>query len=399
MTGAQSENTGATAEQTAPLPFCRPDITDAEIDEVVDTIRSGWLTTGPKTQQFEEQFKRYVGSKHAIAVSSCTAAMHLSLAAAGIGEGDEVITTPLTFCATVNVIIHQRATPVLADISLDDYDIDPEQVERRITPRTRAIMPVHYGGQPCKMDALLDIARRHKLLLIEDAAHAVGANYRGRPIGTIGDTTSFSFYVIKNLTTGEGGMITTNDDALADKLRLLRLHGMSHDAWKRYDARGSWYYEVLAPGFKCNMTDVQAALGLHQLERLEGFLGRRRQIVALYEERLSRLPELTLPSARPEVRHAWHLYPIVLKNDGLTIGRDELIEELKARGIGTSVHFIPIHHHPYYQQAFGWKPGDFPNTDQVFSGLLSLPLFTRMSDDDVERVATALEETIVSHRR
>ncbi|MDI6857852.1 MAG: DegT/DnrJ/EryC1/StrS aminotransferase family protein [Dehalococcoidia bacterium] len=395
----QSENTGATTEQAAPLPFCRPDITDAEINEVVDTIRSGWLTTGPKTQQFEEQFKRYVGSKHAIAVSSCTAAMHLSLAAAGIGEGDEVITTPLTFCATVNVIIHQRATPVLADISLDDYDIDPEQVERRITPRTKAIMPVHYGGQPCKMDALLDIARRHKLLLIEDAAHAVGANYRGRPIGTIGDTTSFSFYVIKNLTTGEGGMITTNDDALADKLRLLRLHGMSHDAWKRYDARGSWYYEVLAPGFKCNMTDVQAALGLHQLERLEGFLGRRRQIVALYEERLSRLPELILPAARPEVRHAWHLYPIVLKNDGLTIGRDELIEELKARGIGTSVHFIPIHHHPYYQQAFGWKPGDFPNTDQVFSGLLSLPLFTRMSDDDVERVATALEEIIVNHRR
>lgn len=398
MTGAQPEITGAT-EQAAPLPFCRPDITDAEINEVVDTIRSGWLTTGPRTQQFEEQFKRYVGAKHAIAVSSCTAAMHLSLAAAGIGEGDEVITTPLTFCATVNVIIHQRATPVLADISLDDYDIDPEQVERRITPRTKAIMPVHYGGQPCKMDALTDIARRHKLLLIEDAAHAVGAIYRGRPIGTIGDTTSFSFYVIKNLTTGEGGMITTNDDALAEKLRLLRLHGMSHDAWKRYDARGSWYYEVLAPGFKCNMTDVQAALGLHQLERLEGFLGRRRQLVALYEERLSRLPELTLPSARPEVRHAWHLYPIVLKNDGLTIGRDELIEELKARGIGTSVHFIPIHHHPYYQQAFGWKPGDFPNTDRVFSGLLSLPLFTRMSDGDVERVANALEETIVSHRR
>lgn len=398
MTGADSER-GGLSEEIRPLPFCQPDITDVEVNEVIDTIRSGWLTTGPRTQQFEEQFRQYVGSKYAVAVSSCTAGMHLSLMAAGIGEGDEVITTPLTFCATVNVIIHQRATPVLADISLDDYNIDPEQVERLITPRTRAIMPVHYGGQPCRMDLLAGMAQRRNLLLIEDAAHAVGANYRGRPIGSIGDATSFSFYVIKNLTTGEGGMVTTNDAGLADKVRLLRLHGMSHDAWKRYDARGTWYYEVLAPGFNYKMTDVQAALGIHQLERLEGFLDRRRQIVGLYGQRLAHLPEVALPTARPEVRHAWHLYPIVLDSERLTIGRDQLIEELKARGIGTSVHFIPIHHHPYYQQAFGWKPGDFPNTDRVFSGLLSLPLFTRMSDDDAERVASAVEEIVVKHRR
>ncbi len=384
--------------EVKPLPFCQPDIGEQEIAEVVDTIRSGWLTTGPKTRQFEEQFRQYVGSEFAVAVSSCTAGMHLALAAAGIGEGDEVITTPLTFCATVNVIIHQRATPVLADICLDDYNIDPEQVERRVTPRTKAILAVHYGGQPCRMDQLQDIARRHSLLLIEDAAHAVGAHYRGRPVGSLGDATAFSFYVIKNLTTGEGGMVTTNDEELADKVRLLRLHGMSQDAWRRYEARGSWYYEVLAPGFNYKMADVQAAIGIHQLARLEGFLERRAQIVAEYNRRLGPLPELGLPKAREEVRHAWHLYPLWLDEERLTIGRDQLIEGLKERGIGTSVHFIPIHHHPYYQQTFGFRQGDFPNTDRVFAGLLSLPLFTRMTDADVVRVSEAVEEIIVKHR-
>jgi dTDP-4-amino-4,6-dideoxygalactose transaminase len=398
MTDTQRKD-AMTTEQAKPLPFCQPDIGEDEIAEVVDTIRSGWLTTGPKTKEFEERFREYVDSKFAVAVSSCTAALHLILNAAGIGEGDEVITTPLTFCATVNVIIHQRATPVLADICLDDYNIDPEQVERRITPRTKAIIAVHYGGHPCRMDELLAIARRHRLLLIEDAAHAVGAHYRGKPVGSIGDATAFSFYVIKNLTTGEGGMVTTDNPELEDKVRLLRLHGMSHDAWKRYDARGSWYYEVLMPGFNYKMTDVQAALGLHQLARLEGFIERRAQIVADYGRRLGRLPELTLPQARPEVRHAWHLYPIWLHGERLTIGRDQLIEELKERGIGTSVHFIPIHHHPYYQQAFGFPPGDFPNTDRLFAGLLSLPLFPRMTDADVARVSNAVEEIIVSHRR
>ncbi len=388
-----------TTEQIKPLPFCQADIGEEEIAEVVDTLRSGWLTTGPKTREFEERFSQYVGSGFAIAVNSCTAALHLALNAAGITEGDEVITTPLTFCSTVNVILFQRATPVLADIRLDDYDIDPAEVERRITPRTKAILPVHYGGQPCRMDELMDIARRHNLLVIEDAAHAVGAKYRGQPVGTIGDATAFSFYVIKNLTTGEGGMVTTNNPELAEKVRILRLHGMSHDAWKRYDARGSWYYEVQMLGFKYNMSDIQAALGLHQLARLESFTERRAKIVAEYGRRFAALPELTLPQARPEVRHAWHLYPIRVDEERLTIGRDQFIEEMKERGIGTSVHFIPIHYHPYYQQTLGLKPGDFPNTDKLFAGLLSLPLFPRMTDADVERVANAVEEIVVSHRR
>ena len=398
MTQAQTGDT-ATKAELPPLPFCQADIGEDEIAEVVDTIRSGWLTTGPKTRRFEEQFRDYVGSKFAVAVSSCTAGLHLMLMAAGIGEGDEVITTPLTFCATVNVILHQRAKPVLADICLDDYNIDPEQVERKITPRTKAILAVHYAGQPCRMDQLLDIARRHNLLLFEDAAHASGAQYRGRPVGSLGDATAFSFYVIKNMTTGEGGMVTTDNPELEDKVRLLRLHGMSHDAWKRYDAKGSWYYEVLAAGLNYKMTDVQAALGLHQLRRLDGFIERRAQIVADYNRRLAHLPELTLPTAREEVRHAWHLYPIWLHNEQLSIGRDQLIEELKERGIGTSVHFIPIPYHPFYQQTLGLRQGDFPNTDRLFAGILSLPLFPRMTDADVARVGDAVEEIIVGHRR
>jgi dTDP-4-amino-4,6-dideoxygalactose transaminase len=398
MTQTQPGDT-ATKAELPPLPFCQPDISEDEIAEVVDTIRSGWLTTGPKTRRFEEQFRDYVGSKFAVAVSSCTAGMHLMLMAAGIGEGDEVITTPLTFCATVNVVLHQRAKPVLADISLDDYDIDPAEVERRITPRTKAILAVHYAGQPCRMDELADIARRHKLLLFEDAAHAAGARYRGRPVGSLGDATAFSFYVIKNMTTGEGGMVTTDNAELEDKVRLLRLHGMSHDAWKRYDAKGSWYYEILAAGLNYKMTDVQAALGLHQLQRLDGFIERRGQIVGEYNRRLDHLSALTLPKAREEVKHAWHLYPIWLRAEQLKIGRDQLIEALKERGIGTSVHFIPIPYHPYYQQTLGVKPGDFPNTDRLFAGILSLPLFPRMTDADVARVADAVEEIVVTNRR
>ena len=395
----ESKPTGTTTD-LPPLPFCQADIREEEISEVVDTIRSGWLTTGPKTRLFEERFRDYVGSEHAIAVSSCTAGLHLMLMAAGIGEGDEVITTPLTFCATVNMIIQQHAKPVLADICLDDYNIDPAQVEAKITPRTKAITAVHYAGQPCRMDELADIARRHKLLLFEDAAHASGTAYKGKMVGSIGDATAFSFYVIKNMTTGEGGMVTTNNQELGDKIRLLRMHGMSNDAWKRYDAKGSWYYEIQACGMNYKMTDVQASLGLHQLARLDGFIERRAQIVADYTRRLGHLPELVLPKARPEdMRHAWHLFPIWLQDGGLTIGRDGMIEELKARGIGTSVHFIPIHYHPYYQQTLGWKQGDFPNTDRLFAGLLSLPLFPRMTDADTARVSDAVEEIIVNHRR
>ena len=363
----------------------------------MDTLRSGWLTAGPKTRRFEAAFAEYVGAKGAAAVASCTAGMELALEATGIGPGDEVITSPLTFCATVNVIIHRGATPVLADISADDYNLDPEEVERRLTPRTRALMPVHYAGQPCRMDRLREIARHHNLVVIEDAAHAVGARYRDRPVGSEGIAV-FSFYATKNLTTGQGGMVTA-DGELLERVRLMSLHGLSQGAWRRYEARGSWYYQVLGAGHNFAMTDIQAALGLHQLRRLEGFLARREEIARLYTESLGPLEEVVVPTVRPEVRHAWHLYPLVLRPERLTISRDQFIEALRERGIGTSVHFIPIPHHPYYREAFGFGPGDYPRCEEVFEGLVSLPLYPLMIDADVERVASAVRDIVAAHHR
>jgi dTDP-4-amino-4,6-dideoxygalactose transaminase len=366
---------------------------------VVDTLRSGWLTGGPKMRLFEERFREYVGATHAVAVNSCTAGLHLALAAAEIGEGDEVITSPLTFCSCVNVIVHRGATPILADIRLDDYDIDPEQVERKVTPRTRAIMPVHYGGQPCRMDELLDIARRHDLLVIEDAAHAVGARYRERPVGVLGDVTAFSFYATKNMTTGQGGMVTTEREDLAETVRLLSLHGMSAGAWKRYEAKGSAFYQVLAPGFNFAMTDMQAAMGLHQLERLEGFLALRDRYAREYNRRLEGLAGVVVPQTRPEVRHAWHLYAMRLEPERLTIDRDGFVDELRERGIGTSVHFIPIHYHAFYSEGFGFRRGDYPQAEAAYEGLVSLPLYTLMGEADVARVADAVREIVESHQR
>ncbi len=365
---------------------------------MVDTLRSGWLTAGPKVRRFEESFREYVGSGQAVAVNSCTAGLHLALVACGIGEGDEVITTPLTFAASVNVILHQRARPVLADICPDDYNLDPEQVERRITPRTRAIMPVHFGGQPCRMDELLDIARRHGLRVIEDAAHALGARYRGRPVGSLGDATVFSFYPTKSITTGEGGMLTTDDEELAECVRLLSLHGLSHDAWDRYTAKGSWQYRVLAPGFNYVMSDIQAAIGIHQLARLEEFQATRHRYAQEYSRRLADVPGLTTPTAREEVVHAWHLYVIRLDGSELSVGRDRFVEELRGRGIGTSVHFIPIHYHPYYAEALGYCRGDFAVAEGVYEGLVSLPLYPRMQESDVVRVAEAVRETLRAGR-
>lgn len=381
------------------IPYCLPTLDDSEIDEVVDTLRSGWLTTGPKVARFEEAFRQYAGSAHALAVNSCTGGLHLSLAALRIGAGDEVITTTLTFCATANVAVHLGATPVLADITLDDYNIDPADVERRITPRTKAIMPVHYAGQPCRMDEIMDIAERHNLAVIEDAAHAVGAEYKGRRIGDIGHATSFSFYATKNMTTGEGGMVTTNDDELAERVRLLTLHGMSHDAWDRYSDKGSWYYEVLAPGYKYNMMDLQAALGLHQMEKLESFIEERQKQASLYQRYLGDVEEIILPVSRPDVRHVWHLYAIRVVADRLTIGRGEFIEELRERGIGTSVHFIPIHCHPWYREQYGYKQGDFPNAEAVYEGLISLPLYPRLGEEGVARVSQAVRDVVSKHRR
>jgi dTDP-4-amino-4,6-dideoxygalactose transaminase len=381
------------------LPFYKPDVSQEEIDEVVDTLRSGWLTTGPKTHAFAEAFREHVGASFAMPVSSCTAGLHLALLAAGIGPGDEVITTPFTFAATANVIVHVGATPVLADVLADDLTLDPEQVERKLTDRTKAIIPMHYAGHPCRMDELLDIARRRDLLVIEDAAHAVGSRYHGRPVGAFGDATVFSFYVTKNMTTGQGGMVTTEDEKLAEQIRLLSLHGLSSNAWDRYTEKGTWAYQVLAPGFNYVMTDIQAALGLHQLRRIDEFQRRRAELVARYQERLADLPEIIRPSARDDVVHAWHLYPVRLRLDMLRINRSEAIEQLRERGIGTSVHYIPVHLHPYYRETFGVGPGDFPVAEAAYDGLISLPLYTRMTDADVDRVSEALHEIVEAGRR
>ncbi|MFQ5878804.1 MAG: DegT/DnrJ/EryC1/StrS family aminotransferase [Dehalococcoidia bacterium] len=381
------------------IPYYVPSLDQAEVDEVVDTLRSGWLTTGPKVGRLEEAFGAYVGAGHALAVSSCTAGLHLALAALGIGPGDEVITSALTFCATANVVVHLGARPVLADITSDDYNLDPADLERRITPRTRAVVPVHYGGQPCRMDEVMAIARRHNLAVVEDAAHAVGAQYRRRRIGAIGHATAFSFYATKNMTTGEGGMVTTGDAALAQRVRLLSLHGLSHDAWRRYTDKGSWYYEVLAPGYKYNMTDIQAALGIHQLQKLEGFLAARQRYADLYRRYLADAEEVVLPAARPEVHHAWHLYAIRLETARLTIDRARFIELLRERGIGTSVHFIPVHLHPWYRQQYDYREGDFPNAEAAYRGLVSLPLYPRLGDEGVARVAAAVADIVRRHRR
>ena len=394
-----TESTPPAAAVEPFLPFAQPEIGQEEIDEVVDTLRSGWLTGGPKVQIFEESFREVTGASHAVALSSCTAGMHLALLAAGIGPGDEVITTPLTFAATVNVILHAGATPVLADVREDDYNIDVDEIERKITPRTKALLPVHYGGHPCRMDELQALADRHKLRVIEDAAHAVGASYHGQPIGALTDAAVFSFYPIKAITTGQGGMLTTNDADLAGQVRLLSLHGLSKNAWNRYSKGGSAEYQVLAPGFNYAMTDIQAALGIHQLKRLEAFQARRTHIANQYNALFAGVPELIRPPMRGEVVHAWHLYPIRLQLDRLTIDRAQFIEELRERGIGTSVHFIPIHLHPYYREALSLGPGDFPVTEAIYEGLISLPIYPRMEDADVERVAAAVREIAGAHRR
>jgi dTDP-4-amino-4,6-dideoxygalactose transaminase len=374
------------------LPYCRPTIDEAEIDEVVETLRSGWLTTGPRTHQFEADFAKATGAPHAIALNSGTAALHVALAAAGVGPGDEVITTPLTFCACANVIVQQGASPVLADICEDDFNIDPAEVERRITPRTKAIMAVDFAGQPCRLHELRELADRHGLFLLEDAAHSAGASYRGRAVGSLADATAFSFYPTKNMTTGEGGMLTTPSEELAAEARVLALHGMSRDAWRRYQKDAAWAYDVVAPGFKYNMSDVQAALGLVQLRRLSEFNAARERLAARYALRLAGCDGVRLPSARSEVEHVWHLFVIRLNLDRIRLDRAAFIEGLAARGIGTSVHFIPIHHHSYYREGFAFSASDLPVTERIFPEILSLPLYPTMTEADVDRVAESVCE-------
>ncbi|MBI5506858.1 MAG: DegT/DnrJ/EryC1/StrS aminotransferase family protein [Deltaproteobacteria bacterium] len=381
------------------LPFHRPSIGDAEIAEVVDTLRSGWLTMGPKTQRFEEKFAAYVGSRHAIAVNSCTAALHLLFEAIGLGPGDEVITTPYTFTATVASVLYTGATPVLVDTLAGYPNIDPQAVATRVSDRTKAIVPVHFAGMPCDMDRLGELAAGCGASLIDDAAHALPARYKGRMIGSIGRASAFSFYAGKNMTTGEGGMITTDDSALADALRIRRLHGISRDAWKRYTAEGSWYYEVEALGFKYNMTDINASLGLHQLDRLGEFQKRRHELIALYEENLAQVPGIVTPEVPSDVESAWHLYVVRLDPKRLRTTRNEVIELLKADNIGTSVHFIPAPLHPLYQQRLGCRKEDFPNAVGLYEQSISLPLFPAMADDDVLSVCRSLERIVAENQR
>jgi perosamine synthetase len=381
------------------LPFHQPWIDDSEIEEVSDTLRSGWLTMGPKTLRFETEFGQYVGAEHAVAVHSCTAGLHLALDVVGIQPGDEVITSVYTFTASAAVILHLKAKPVLVDVLPGTLTMDPAQVEQKITARTRAIIPVHMAGHPCDMDALMELAARHRLEVIEDAAHALPTQYKGRMVGTIGDLTVFSFYAIKNITTGEGGMVTTNRQDYADLLRSRRLHGINRDAWKRYTADGTWYYEVDYPGYKYNMTDINAAIGLQQLRKSEMFYELRSRYAALYQQGFADLPALILPQTAPWAQHAWHLYVLRVDHDHLTIGRDAFIQALHKENIGTSVHFIPLHLHPFYRQAFGYQPHDFPHALRAYQQAISLPLFPRMSEADVEDVIHTVRHIVEQHHQ
>jgi len=385
------------------IPFHRPSIDDDEINEVVATLRSGWLTTGPRTAQFEKAFAHYVGAPHALAVNSATAGLHLSLAALGIGAGDEVITTPLTFCSTVNTILQVGATPVLADIG-DDGNIDPGEIEACMTPRTRAIVPVHIAGLPCRMNAIWHLAEQHGCRVIEDAAHAAGARYLTRPIGSASagacsDAVVFSFYATKNMTTGEGGMITCGSESLADKMRVLCLHGISNDAWNRYTEHGKWYYEVVAGGFKYNLSDIQSAIGIHQLQKLDRFIEIRRRYAQFYDAAFADMEELEVPPDSAASRHAWHLYVLRLNPKHLDIGRDEFIEALQQRGIGTSVHFIPIPLHPYFAGIPSLMRNPCPRAIALYRRIISLPLYPALTEKELARVVEAVKETVRAHRK
>jgi len=397
-TGVATPVAPAPARRRTFLTFAPPQIGQAEIDAVVDTLKSAWITTGPKTRTFEREFAAFVGAPGALALNSCTAGLHTALATLGIGPGDEVITTPMTFCASVNVIEHVGARPVLVDVEPDTLNIDPRQIAAAVTPRTRAILPVHYAGHPVDLDGVEAVAQAHGLTVVEDAAHAIPARYKGRFIGSGPNPVAFSFYATKNLTTGEGGMLTGAPELL-DKARVLSLHGMSHDGWNRYSAEGSWFYEVVAPGFKYNMTDIQAAIGIHQLRKLPRFQARRREIARRYNDAFSRCEQLQIPAERPEVEHAWHLYVVRLHLDRLTIDRAQFIDELRGRNIGTSVHFVPIHLHPYYRDKYGFKPADFPVAYREYQRIVSLPLYPRMSDADVTDVIDAVTAVVTRHRR
>lgn len=376
------------------LVFGAPAIEEAEIKEVVASLESGWLGTGPKVAQFEKDFGEYKGVAHAVAVNSCTAALHLSILAAGLKPGDEVVTTPMTFCATVNAIIHAGAIPILADIDPKTMNIDPAQVAGKITSKTKAILPVHFAGRPCNMDALGEIVQEYNLTLIEDCAHAIETEYKGQKAGTFGDFGCFSFYVTKNIVTGEGGMVLCRREEDAARIKMLALHGMSKDAWKRFGDEGYKHYYVLECGFKYNMMDLQGAIGIHQLQRVELYWRRRQEIWQRYNEAFAGLP-IGLPAEpEPDTRHAYHLYTILIGETKVAISRDEFLGEMTANNIGVGVHYLSIPEHPYYQQAFGWKPEDYPEAMRIGRQTVSLPLSAKLTDEDVDDVIMAVKSII-----
>lgn len=374
------------------LVFGKPFIGKEEINEVVDTIKSGWWGTGPKTAAFEKEFGEYVKAKHAISVNSATAGLHLALKVLGIGPGDEVITTPLSFVSTSNVIIHCGAKPVFADVNPDTWNIDPKEIEKKITEKTKAILPVHLHGRPCQMDEIIKLAKKHNLYVIEDAAHAAEAIYHGKKIGSVGDMTVFSFYVTKNIATGEGGMITTNNKKYVNDLLIYRLHGLSRDAWKRYSVKHFTLYESVLPGFKYNLTDIASSIGIHQLRRVEDNLKTRKQIWEKYNKGFKDENILTLPSGiEKDTRHAMHLYAVLLDLNKIKVKRNEFVDMLIKENIGSGVHFAPIHTQPLYKKSFGYKKGDYPNAEYIGERIISLPMGGNLTSKDVDDVINAVK--------
>jgi len=376
------------------LVFGSPLIEEDEINEVVACLRSGWIGTGPRVAKFEEDFAAYKGVSQAVALNSCTAALHLSLLAADLGVGDEVITTPLTFCATVNAIIHAGATPVLADVDPVTMNIDPSEIERRITPKTRGIIPVHFAGRPCDMNAIMNLAQKYNLKVIEDCAHAIETEYKGNKAGTLGDFGCFSFYSTKNIVTGEGGMVLAKRDEDIARLKVLGLHGMSKDAWKRFGDEGFKHYQVVECGFKYNMMDIQAAIGIHQLKRVETYWQRRENVWQRYMKAFANLP-IGLPALiEDDTRHGYHLFTILIDNEKTGVSRDAFLDRMTSNGIGVGVHYLSLPEHPYYQQTFGWKPEDYPNSMRIGRQIVSLPISAKLSDSDLSDVICAVTKAL-----
>ncbi len=380
------------------LPYGRQSIDEADIEAVIEVLRSDWLTTGPKVAEFEEAFAEWLGSKYAVSFSSGTAALHGAAFAAGLKPGDEAITSPMTFAATANCVLYQRATPVFADVSPDTLNLDPKDCARRITPQTKAILPVDYAGHPADLDEFAALAEKHGLVVIEDACHALGAEYRGRKVGSISQMSVFSFHPVKHLTTGEGGMVATDNSLFAETLRRFRNHGISSDARQRQQD-GEWFYEMVLLGFNYRLTDIACALGIQQLERLESNLARRRDIATRYNGAFAEIPGIIAPKVREDVNPAWHLYPIRLRLENLSDGRAQIFRALRAENIGVSVHYVPVHLHPYYRDRFGYKPGAYPVAEDAYERLLSLPMFHGMSDQDVDDVIRAVSKVMMRFKQ